>query len=142
MSKFKFGRRSESFLTTCELDLQTLGWEAIRTSPVDFSCTEGHRDSEEQALKYQAGLSKVKVSLHEGVPSRAVHFDPYPIMYPLEDEPRMDYVKKYARYYMLAMHILLVAQRLGLRVRWGGDWDGDFDILDQTFDDLAHWELR
>lgn len=26
-------------------------------------------------------------------------------------------------------------------LRWGGDWDSDKDLSDQTFDDLAHFEL-
>jgi len=29
----------------------------------------------------------------------------------------------------------------GLRLRWGGDWDMDGDLTDQTFDDLFHLEL-
>jgi peptidoglycan L-alanyl-D-glutamate endopeptidase CwlK len=35
-----------------------------------------------------------------------------------------------------------VASEEGVNVRWGGDWDGDRDIDDQTFDDLPHFEFR
>ena len=35
-----------------------------------------------------------------------------------------------------------VANRLGLKVRWGGDWDGDFEFKDQNFHDLPHFELE
>ena len=31
--------------------------------------------------------------------------------------------------------------RYQVRIRWGGDWDGDNDLDDQTFDDLVHFEL-
>ena len=30
----------------------------------------------------------------------------------------------------------------GYKWRWGGDWDGDMDLRDQTFFDLGHLELR
>ena len=35
-----------------------------------------------------------------------------------------------------------VAEQLGIKIRWGGDWDSDFDFKDQTFNDLVHFELR
>ena len=140
---YSFGSRSQAFLLTCHPELIQLGEEAIRTSPFDFSCTEGVRSAEVQRQKVVAKLSKVTFSKHQVIPSRAVHFDPFPVDYPKPgEEPVMDTVKKYARYYMLAMHILATAARLGIRVRWGGDWDGDYDIRDQKFDDLAHYELR
>jgi hypothetical protein len=28
-----------------------------------------------------------------------------------------------------------------VRVRWGGDWDGDFETKDNKFDDLVHFEI-
>lgn len=37
--------------------------------------------------------------------------------------------------------ILTVAQKLKIKLRWGGDWDGDGDRLNNSFDDLAHFEL-
>lgn len=27
-------------------------------------------------------------------------------------------------------------------IRWGGDWDGDNDLNDQTFNDLVHFEIK
>ncbi len=140
---YSFGSRSRAFLLTCHSDLIQLGEEAIRTSPFDFSCTEGVRSAEVQRQKVAAKLSKVTFSKHQVVPSRAVHFDPFPVQYPKPgEEPLMVTVKAYARYYMLAVHIMTTAKRLNIDVRGGFDWDGDFDIQDQTFDDLAHYELR
>ena len=44
---------------------------------------------------------------------------------------------------MLAHHIMATAKRLGYNnMRWGGDWDKDFDLDDQTFNDLCHFELN
>lgn len=35
------------------------------------------------------------------------------------------------------------ADQIGLtgRIRWGGDWDRDHDVKDQTFNDLVHFEV-
>lgn len=143
----KFGQKSYSFLLTCHPDLIRLGEEAIASSPMDFSCTDGARDAETQAKKFAEGLTKVQFSKHQMEPSHAVHFDPFPVLYPVVKPENtaaetMEAVKRYARYYMLAMHIRATAERIGIKIRWGGDWDGDYDVMDQTFDDLAHYELQ
>lgn len=33
------------------------------------------------------------------------------------------------------------ARRANVKVRWGGDWDGDGDLMDNRLFDPAHWEL-
>ena len=49
--------------------------------------------------------------------------------------------RKLGKFYMLAGHILQTAQQLNITLRWGGDWDHDFDFTDQSFDDLGHYEI-
>ena len=44
-------------------------------------------------------------------------------------------------FYHLAGLVRATAAAHDIRVRWGGDWDGDWDLDDQTFMDLAHFEL-
>ena len=139
---YSFSARSESLLSGVHSELQRLAREAIHTCPFDFAVTEGAREAATQAEKFAKGLSKVPFSKHQLVPAQAVHLEPYPIMYPQPDDAKMEIVKKYARYYMLAQHVRATATRLGIPIRWGGDWDGDYDIMDQTFDDLAHYELE
>ena len=34
-----------------------------------------------------------------------------------------------------------IALKLGYPIRWGGDWDSDGDLKDNSFDDLVHIEL-
>ncbi len=46
--------------------------------------------------------------------------------------------KSFAR---LAGHYEGVASVLGYTLRWGGDWDRDGDLLDQSFFDLPHLEI-
>ena len=139
---YSFGARSASLLSGVHPELQRLAREAIANSPFDFAVTEGARDAATQAEKFAKGLSKVPFSKHQIVPAQAVHFDPSPVRYPLPGDAPMVATKIYMKYAMLAMHVRLTAQRLGIPIRWGGDWDGDYDIMDQTFDDLAHYELE
>ena len=41
----------------------------------------------------------------------------------------------------MAGYIQATADKLGIKIRWGGDWDSDGDLDDQTFMDLGHFEL-
>ena len=35
-----------------------------------------------------------------------------------------------------------VAKGMGITLRWGGDWDRDFQVNDNKFDDFPHFEIR
>ena len=73
-------------------------------------------------------------------PSLAVDVVPYPIDWGeagTESEKR----KAIARFYHFAGYVLRTAEKMDISIRWGGDWDGDKDFSDQSFDDLPHWEL-
>jgi hypothetical protein len=72
-------------------------------------------------------------SKHNTDPSLAFDVAPYPIDFASR-------TKVLARFYYLAGLIISCAASLGIKLRWGGDWDGDLDFEDQTFDDLGHFE--
>ena len=102
-------------------------------APFDLSITGSHRTEEEhQALPDGATQVEWEDSKHSTLPSLAGHIDPYPIDY--DDS---------LRYYVLAGVVFAAARDLCIldRVRWGGDWDGDLRLAEETFRDLAHWEL-
>lgn len=132
MSEWRWGRRSMVVWAELDPDLRQLADVVLAASPFDLSLTEGHRSEAAQTLAFNEELSKLKwpESKHNTLPARAMHLDPYPIDY---DQWRL--------YYMLAGIVVARAEQLGIGVRWGGDWDQDFDLNDQTFNDLAHWEL-
>jgi hypothetical protein len=52
------------------------------------------------------------------------------------------YVREVARWYYFGGYVLGVASETGDDIRWGGDWDGDRSLEDQTFHDLPHFERR
>jgi peptidoglycan L-alanyl-D-glutamate endopeptidase CwlK len=133
----QFGPRSLERLNTCHPDLQRVMRAAIASGP-DFSIICGHRGKAEQDEACAKGLSKTPfpTSKHNAVPSLAVDIAPYPIDW--KDE---------ARFVALARHVLAVAAELGVKLRWGGDWDGDGMTrsegdTDERFVDLPHFELR
>lgn len=101
---------------------------------IDFTVIEGVRTLEIQGEYYRTGKSKTMNSKHiiqkDGY-SHAVDIAPYPVNW--EDTVRFAY---------LAGIIRGIAKNKGVEIRWGGDWDSDGDIHDQTFNDLPHFELK
>lgn len=135
---FTLSKRSSEQLETTSPLIQKIITEALTHSCIDFGIPKlgGKRTVEEQKALYDAGKSKcdgkVKKSYHQS--GNAVDIVAYV-------NGNYTYDKRY--YYMLAHHILATAKRMGIHnVRWGGDWDRDFDLDDQTFNDLCHFELN
>lgn len=130
----QLGDASKRKLSTCELDLQTIVQEAVKVC--DLAVVYGHRTDVEQEELYTAGKSKLTAgnSKHNIFPSHAVDVAPYPIDW---SETGL----AHARFYFLAGVMMTIAQRLGIKLRWGGDWNGNGVFSDQTFHDLGHFEL-
>ena len=127
----KFGKRSRANLATCHPKLQELFNEVIKT--VDCSVTEGHRSKERQEQMYEQGKSKAKFpqSRHNSSPSEAADVTPYPVDY--NDRERQT---------LFAGYVLGLAKKMGIDITWGGDWDNDFQVNDNKFDDFPHFELK
>ncbi len=127
---FKFGQRSMKNLSEAHPDLQRLFSEVIKH--VDCSVIEGFRSEEEQNKMVHDGRSKLEwpLSKHNQTPSLAVDVIPYPV----------DWNDK-NRFYYFAGFVKGTAARLGIKIRWGGDWDSDNEFKDQSFHDLPHFEL-
>ena len=127
----RFGKRSKKRLATCDDRLQKLFKEVIKY----FDCTviQGHRGEAEQNRAYDAGRSKLRYpnGKHNASPSRAVDVAPYPVDW--EDRDRFHYFGGF---------VLGIASQMGLKIRWGGDWDRDTEVKDNRFDDLPHFEIR
>ncbi len=135
---FKFSTRSEHRLRTCHADLQRTFRRALGYGVIDFGIADGHRGEERQNQYHDQGLSKVRWpnGRHNAFPSDAADLRPY--------VPGVDMnAPASAKYwYLLAGTVLAAAREEGVGFRWGGDWDGDSDMDDQTFNDLGHFERR
>jgi len=144
----KFGSTSNARLDTCHDNLQLLFREVVK----HFDChvVYGHRTREVQAALYAQGRTKPgkivthcdgvqKLSKHQGVdgeaPSMAVDVVPW-----YSEAPHIRWGEEERMVYF-AGFVKGIAQKMGIRVRWGGDWDGDTDTADERFRDLPHFEL-
>ena len=135
----KFSDRSIDNLSTCNIDLILLFTEVIQY--YDCSVVYGFRDKKTQDRLYDEGKSMVKFpgSKHNHYPSSGVDVQPYPIDIKLLDEHDL---KEWGRFYNFIGYVRGFAQKMGIEVRTGSDWDGDFNLKDQNFDDLWHWEVE
>ena len=67
---------------------------------------------------------------HNTEPSLAVDVCPYPVVW--DDRERQT---------LFAGYVLATAKAMGIDLRWGGDWDRDTEVRDNSFDDLVHFEI-
>ena len=126
----KFSEKSLAKLATCHPLLQRVFHEVVQ----NFDCTilEGHRDKDRQNQMVAEGKSQVRWpdGKHNTLPSCAVDVTPYPIAW--DDRERQT---------LFAGYVLATAKAMGIDLRWGGDWSMDFEVRDNQFDDLVHFEI-
>jgi len=142
-----FSMTSKDRLNTCHHVLRTLFFEVIKY----FDCTilYGYREPAEQLALFKRGrklengvwvienkLEVVtycdgyeKLSNHNARPSDAVDVAPYPIDW--QDTKRL---------YYFAGFVKGMAEHMGLKIIWGGDWQDDKNMNNQSFFDLPHFE--
>ena len=127
-----FGRMSNERLKTVDWKILMIVEDAIQIT--DFTVLETYRNPTRQDVLFAQGLSKARGgdSKHNVFPSRAIDVAPWPIDW--DDTER--FVK-------LAGVFEAVAYNLGLsdELRWGGDWDSDNRLTEETFRDYGHFEL-
>lgn len=149
-----YGKESLKDLNTSHPDLITLFQEVVKV--FDNSILYGTRTPAEQFELFKKGrklvngkwviVNKSQVvtykngvntkSNHNYSPSRAVDAMPFPVDW--EDVKRMCF---------FAGHVISIADRLfdegkiEHRIKWGGDWDMDTNIKEETFLDLCHFEI-
>tara|TARA_Y100001938_G_scaffold45848_1_gene63657 strand:- start:2315 stop:2719 length:405 start_codon:yes stop_codon:yes gene_type:complete len=127
-----FGKRSKKNLTTCDDRLQRIFNEVIKH--VDCSVIEGHRSEDRQNKLFKEGKTKVKFpnGRHNANPSLACDVVPYPIDW--EDRERMTLFAGFVKGIAKGMY--------NIDLRWGGDWDNDWEVKDNRFDDFPHFEIK
>ena len=125
-----FGKSSQDKLATCDPRLQKVFNEVVKY----FDCTviEGHRGEEAQNKAFAEGKSKLKYpqGKHNKIPSLAADVLPYPIDW--NDTNRMRY---------FAGFVVGIAATMGIKLRWGGDWNQNTELKDNSFNDLPHFEI-
>ena len=125
-----FSLNSLNNLETCDIQLQRLFKEVVKTYDCSVIC--GHRTKEKQNEAFKSNRSKLRYpkSKHNRFPSKAVDVIPYPVDW-----------NDVGAHYLFAGYVLRVAYEMNIKIRYGGDWDSDKKTEDQTFNDLPHFEL-
>ena len=129
----KFGKRSKQRLKGVDSKLVNVLNEVVKY--FDITIIEGLRSQERQNKLVSEGKSKTKFGKH--VQGKAVDIAPYPIDWNARDD-----------FHYLGGFVLGVASRMGIDVRWGGDWSDSSlsknarTTKDNNFDDLVHFEIK
>ena len=142
----KWGPKSAAVRETLDPRLKNVV-DFILVTIADISLLHGARGEEEQNEYFANGTSKVRWphSKHNKIPlSYAVDLQPYPMPNSHAHDPARKAKaekKLWASLAYIAGAARVYAFAIGVRLIWGGDWDMDDDLTDQTFDDLFHLEL-
>jgi len=133
MAERRWSRQSRRIRSTLDSRLQVLVDEILVRS--DISLTYGYRDRESQNTLFENNRSKVKYpnSKHNSKPSKAVDLQPYP--YPKKD------LELWAALGYIAGLAMMISEKHGWILRWGGDWNRNGSVTDNNFDDLFHLEI-
>ena len=131
----QFSVRSKKRLKQCDPRLQKILNHAIKE--VDFTILCGHRNEEDQNEAYRTGKSTKRwpQSKHNKKPSLAVDVAPW-----FGPQVKIDWddLLAFAR---LAGYFEAIADHLGIRIRWGADWNENGRSRDERFIDAGHFEL-
>lgn len=150
---FKLSARSEKALVGVDPKLVAVVRRAIQITPVDFMVVEGVRTREQCMINYGKGRTVAQLKA-KGIPAnyskpaaakvtwlndpfaskhcfgKAVDLLPAP--YDWKDTKPFDQVAK---------AMLQAAKELGVKVRWGADWDADGKPREKGEADSPHFEI-
>lgn len=136
-----WSNNSRKMLNQCAPELQLLFNRVLTVH--DCAVVTGFRSREEQEAAFAAGLTQLHwpYGKHNGFPSEAIDVIPC-----IEGIGRITGAAATASrdlkyFYHFAGIVRGTAAALAIPIRWGGDWDGDFNLDDQSFNDLYHYEL-
>lgn len=124
--------KSEEILQTCHPDIIAVVHAAAIPDGPPFRVIAGHRGEAEQNALFHKGFTKLSwnKSRHNAEPSEAADLVPEPVQW-----------RDHAPFHLLAGWVLAKAEALRISLRWGGDWNRNWNLTDQQFNDLCHFEL-
>lgn len=127
----EFSKKSKERLSTCHPDLQLLFNEVIKHYDCTIIC--GHRGEKEQNEAFEKGFSKLKWphGEHNKSPSMAVDVLPYPFLGWGNRE----------QFIYMAGYIKSTADRLGIKIRLGIDFNQDMNFKNDRLFDGPHVQL-
>ena len=158
---WQWGNKSSRILTELDRDLvMILDW-GLQYSPVDFGLNEGHRPPAKQLEYFKKGRKVLDdgrtwikvgntITNCDGYKIRSKHnyspSDAVDIYIHVLGKPSLSYDLSHLSFVagilIAASEFLFEQGKITHKLRWGGNWDKDGEILfDQEFDDTPHLEL-
>ena len=135
MPRYRWGERSSNERATLHSVLQTVVDRALELSPFDLVIVHGYRNEQQQNRAYALGNTTKRWpdSLHNTFPTIAVDLAPW-----VNGEIPWD---RPALFQIMTGCMFAAAKDLSVDLRWGGDWDSDWDLAEHRLQDLGHFEL-
>lgn len=142
---YEYGSGSLQKLSTCHPVWRRIANRALKLSQYDIIIVCGHRGKEIQDAYYEAGKSMKKwpnsrhnrsddpYQNYQDAISDAIDFAPYV-------NGRINWEDAHI-FSNVAGCFMTVANDMAVRLRWGGDWDGDGESTDQRLMDWGHLEI-
>jgi len=125
-----FSEESKIKLRQCHPALQLIFNEVIKCFDCKVLCGYRTEAEQNQAVAERKSKTPWPKSKHNSFPALAVDVAPCPIDW--DDS---------ARFYYFGGFVIGMATRMGFRIRYGGDWDSDTQVKDESFKDLPHFEV-
>ena len=128
---------SKERLDTCDTHLQRIVNAVAQEMNIQVIC--GHRSKEDQDKAWEEKKSKVRYphSKHNSIPSQAVDLAPLKIV---DGHRVIDWNDKQG-FQDLANLMFKYADKFGIHIRWGGDFNMDGTKTTNDSWDMPHWEL-
>jgi len=162
--KWIWGEKSVEILDELNSDLRIILQWGLKYSPVDFGLNEGYRSPDTQFGLFKKGRilntkgewiplypdKKGVVTNCDGFTIKSKHnYNPslaVDIYIYVQGKPNLTYdiphLSLVAGVLITTASVLYEQGKIKHKLRWGGNWDQDGEILyDQYFDDLPHLEL-
>jgi peptidoglycan L-alanyl-D-glutamate endopeptidase CwlK len=136
--KYSYGRTSSGVLITVSFNLQSVFDEALAMGLIDITAIEGRRVKTRQNRLFILKKSKV-----QWPDSKHNVLNPEDLAHAVDAAPYVNGKASDVWYHCiyLAGVIQACGEKLGIPIRWGGNWDMDGEpITDQDFQDLWHYE--
>ena len=141
---YRLGAQSRAHLVGVHPKMVAVVERAILKSAIDFSVLEGVRTPERQKELYAQGRSKPGPKVTWTLASNhfknaktgyghAVDLVPYPVDW---EGP-----VRFPKFDAIAKAMFAAAEELGVKIRWGADWDQDGKPRERGETDSPHFEL-
>ena len=134
--KYALSEMSKAYFKNVHPYLVEVMTTAITDSPYDFRITAGARTAKEQNALYQIGRTRAgnKVTNADGYKNKSNHqvkSDGYGYavdLYPFFDgKVQVNHPETIKKLKVIANHIKKVAESMGIKIVWGGDWRKPYD---------------